>query len=138
MSKGPGHIERAIAAAFVAQPQGLFGTDELARICYPGLTWIEKKHRVAVIRAATKVAQRMSWDLLRYTHGYRCLVFYNPSHHTHTEAAHEYYVARERERLELVRAEYKRRRPRNLPTPLNKSAMGEKARHVSPFRIRVG
>lgn len=35
--------------------------EELGPLCYPGLDRVEKKHRVAIIRAADKVAARMGW-----------------------------------------------------------------------------
>lgn len=59
MSRGPGRIERAIAAAFEAEPDEAFSTDELCALAYPGVNRIEKKHRVAVIRAGERVCARM-------------------------------------------------------------------------------
>jgi hypothetical protein len=56
MSRGPGHIERAIRGLFDANPDLAFVTDELCEHCYPGVT-IEKKHQVAVLRAAHKVIE---------------------------------------------------------------------------------
>ena len=38
-----------------------FTVEELGPICYPGLNRVEKKHRVAIIRAADNVAERMWW-----------------------------------------------------------------------------
>ena len=61
MTIGPGRIERAIAATFFAQPSMTFTVEELVVIAYPGLNRIEKKHRVAVRRAANKVAVREWW-----------------------------------------------------------------------------
>jgi hypothetical protein len=57
MSRGPGRVERAIRALFDAHPDEAFVTDELCEHCYPGVT-IEKKHRVAVLRAA--------WNVLKH------------------------------------------------------------------------
>ena len=54
MSKGPGQIQRAIRELLDAHPNEAFTTDELCECCYPGVV-IEKKHRVAVLRAAWNV-----------------------------------------------------------------------------------
>jgi hypothetical protein len=65
MSKGPGRIERAIEAAFAADPDNAFTTEELCeRAYFPAVNLIEKKHRVAVVRAGKRLAERMerfSW-----------------------------------------------------------------------------
>src|SRR5215469_232136 len=58
MSKGPGRIERAIRQLFDANPDRAFITDELVEHCYPDAAYIEKKHTVAVFRAAHKVVAR--------------------------------------------------------------------------------
>ena len=72
MSKGPGKIERAIADAFARQPSATFSVEDLGPICYPGLNQVEKKHRVAIIRAADKVAARMWWGRT-YSSGVPCV-----------------------------------------------------------------
>ena len=64
MSRGPGHIERAIAAAFTAMPSAVFTVADLGPISYSGLNRVEKRHRVAIIRAADKVASRLWWAKL--------------------------------------------------------------------------
>jgi hypothetical protein len=61
MSRGPGRIERAIEAAFVARPGDYFTVAALTIIAYPGLNEPQKKHRVLIIRAADKVAARLWW-----------------------------------------------------------------------------
>jgi hypothetical protein len=58
MCKGPGRIERAIAAALDAEPDGAFTTDDLCDRVYRGVNRIEKKHRVAVLRAASNLMKR--------------------------------------------------------------------------------
>jgi hypothetical protein len=55
MSKGPGRIQRAISAAFAAEPDNAFTTSELCERVY-GSTIIETKHRIALIRAAKKTS----------------------------------------------------------------------------------
>ena len=57
MSRGPGRIERAIRALFDAHPDLAFVTDELAEHCYPDAGTIERKHQVAVLRAAWNVIE---------------------------------------------------------------------------------
>jgi hypothetical protein len=64
MSRGPGHVERAIAGILDAKPDNAFTTEELCRVAYPAAKHIEKKHRVAVLRSATKLQQRR--DALDY------------------------------------------------------------------------
>lgn len=54
MSRGPGKIELAIVAALDGDPDNAFTTDDLCRRTY-STNRIEKKHRVAVTRAALKV-----------------------------------------------------------------------------------
>ena len=58
MSAGPGHIMRAIATALErAEPWQAHSVEDLCREAFPGLAKIQKKHRVAVIRAMGRVAQ---------------------------------------------------------------------------------
>lgn len=61
MSRGPGRIERAIEAAFTASPDDAFSVSELGAFAYPGLNRVEKRHRVAILRAADKVGRRLWW-----------------------------------------------------------------------------
>jgi hypothetical protein len=64
MSKGPGRIQRVISAAFTAAPDNAFTTVELCERAYPDDEedrW-EKKHRIAVVRAAKKMAQLASLE----------------------------------------------------------------------------
>jgi hypothetical protein len=57
VSRGPGRIERAIRALFDAHPDEAFTTDDLANHCYRLELWqpVERKHRVAVLRAVETV-----------------------------------------------------------------------------------
>ena len=58
MSKGLGHVGRAIAAAFDAEPDNAFTTAELCLRVWPDCTdWPERWHRVAVRRAAKRLAR---------------------------------------------------------------------------------
>ena len=66
MSKGPGRIERSIAALMENNPHGAFSTAELCRRLYPVDRWRpEKKHRVAVVRAMWRLAEKSrDWRVL--------------------------------------------------------------------------
>jgi hypothetical protein len=59
MSRGPGHVERTVEALFTSNPTSTYSTSELVAAVYPGVNRAEKKHRVAVLRAATKIAKRL-------------------------------------------------------------------------------
>ena len=58
MSKGPGRIERAIAAILDGEADNAFTTEDLCERVYSGVNRVEKKHRVAVLRAANKLVKR--------------------------------------------------------------------------------
>jgi hypothetical protein len=87
MSKGPGRIARAIANLLADEPEGAWTTEELCQRIYHEVsiersrldpeTAVQKKHRVAVIRAANNIiAQRpeVVWD--RNWHHGRTLILY--------------------------------------------------------------
>jgi hypothetical protein len=61
MSKGPGHVERAIDLAFAADAGTALSVDELCRRIYRGIDRVEKKHRVAVLRAAKARPQHLAY-----------------------------------------------------------------------------
>jgi hypothetical protein len=66
MSRGPGRIEHAIRELLDAHPDLAFVTDELVEHCYPGITEIERKHQVSVLRAAQGVvASDPDWTASR-------------------------------------------------------------------------
>jgi hypothetical protein len=75
MSRGPGKIQRAIEAAFRAEPDNAFLLSEMCERVYPGVNRIEKKHRVAVARAVRAIPQLGCWH--RETLG-RELVIFDP------------------------------------------------------------
>jgi hypothetical protein len=50
MSKGPGRVELAIEQAFADEPDNAFSVKDLCRWVYPRRA-VEKKHRVAILRA---------------------------------------------------------------------------------------
>lgn len=61
MSRGPGKIERSLAALLSANHTDAFTTDELCMACFPDVSCIEKKHRVSVLRAMQKVQNNLGW-----------------------------------------------------------------------------
>jgi hypothetical protein len=70
MSKGPGRVERIIESAFKANPDGYFSVEDLAKLAYPDCRpgyrgIIERSKRVAILRAAHNVANRLHWLMLR-------------------------------------------------------------------------
>jgi hypothetical protein len=75
MSRGHGKVQRAILAAFAAEPDNALLLSELCERVYPGLNRIEKKHRNAVARAAKAIPSldHMTREVLGSE-----LVFYDP------------------------------------------------------------
>jgi hypothetical protein len=88
MSRGPGRVERAIKAAFDAEPTRVFTTEYLCTHVYAGATKIEKKHRVSLIRAAKRVLQREhNWRMTRTHMPGAPFVFFNETVAEHAEIA---------------------------------------------------
>jgi hypothetical protein len=76
MRKGLGHVGRTIEAAFAAEPDNAFTVDDLCDRVYDVVS-IEKKHRVAVVRATKALAkQRTNLTWWRSEILGRKLVFY--------------------------------------------------------------
>jgi hypothetical protein len=67
MSKGPGRIQQCIADLIRAQPEGAWTTAALCRHIYdlPVDDMVEKKHRVAVIRAIRQMKLPPLWWVQR-------------------------------------------------------------------------
>lgn len=78
MSKGPGRIERAVEAVFAVAPDDAYTTADLIDHAYPGINRVEKKHRVAVIRAAKNICRRTGWRWFMTRALGGTLVFWNP------------------------------------------------------------
>ncbi|HWE74071.1 MAG TPA: hypothetical protein VG328_12980 [Stellaceae bacterium] len=86
MSRGPGRVERAIKAAFDAEPTRVFTTEYLCTHVYAGATKIEKKHRVSLIRAAKRVLQREhNWRMTRTHMPGAPFLFFNGTVAEHAE-----------------------------------------------------
>ena len=77
MSRGPGRVERAIHEIWTNSPDDAFIVEDLAA-AYPDINSVEKKHRVAVLRAAYKVATRLNWSYMNCERPGSHVVFYNP------------------------------------------------------------
>ncbi len=88
MSRGPGRVERAIKAAFDAEPTRVFTTEYLCAHVYAGATRIEKKHRVSLIRAAKRVLQREpNWRMTRTHMPGAPFLFFNETVTEHADIA---------------------------------------------------
>jgi hypothetical protein len=55
MSRGPGTVQRRLQEIFAREPKGVFTTEMLCRGMY-GQKKVQKKHRVAVLRALKRLA----------------------------------------------------------------------------------
>jgi len=64
MSKGPGTVERRLRDIFAKEPRGVFTTETLCRGVYR-MGKVQKKHRVAVLRALKRLATRSMPTLWR-------------------------------------------------------------------------
>ena len=96
-----GRIERAIREHLAAHPDEAFTTEHLGVVCYPNAPSIERKHRVAVIRAADKVLTGdPDWRPDRSCRRGGTVILYNASSVMSTAMArvlrHGVYTIRER------------------------------------------
>jgi hypothetical protein len=64
MSRGPGRVQRSILALIKDEPDGAWTIEDLCRHIY-GVRTIEKKHRVAVLRAFDNMDLPQPWYLSR-------------------------------------------------------------------------
>jgi hypothetical protein len=51
-----GRVQRLIVAMFTGNPGAVFSVADLGMVAYPGVNRVEKRHRVAVLRAAEHAA----------------------------------------------------------------------------------
>jgi len=56
LSRGLGRVQQAVLAAFAVDPTAALGTDEICRAVY-AVDRVEKRHRVAVLRALKRISQ---------------------------------------------------------------------------------
>jgi hypothetical protein len=78
VGRGPGWIQRLVESAFKANPTVTYTVDNLAVMAYPNAPRIEKKHRVAVIRAAAAAAKVCGWWHARANRPGHPVVYGNP------------------------------------------------------------
>lgn len=69
MSRGPGRIERRIAQLFQKDPRLVPTTTEICQYVY-GVETVQKKHRVAVLRALKRFSKRSMPQLWREAQRY--------------------------------------------------------------------
>jgi hypothetical protein len=74
MSRGPGHVERAIERLFVDNPDAAFLIADLVAAVFHRRLTIEKRHRVSIGRAAKHVAERRWWGTIWWNNS---LVYHN-------------------------------------------------------------
>lgn len=79
MSKGPGRVERAIEQAFNETKGDYFTTEELFEVVYPDAFSMERKHRVAIMRAVKTVCERTGWEIMRAEIRGNAAVFIKPT-----------------------------------------------------------
>jgi hypothetical protein len=96
-----GRVGRAIREHLVAHPDEAFTTEHLCAVCYPDAPVIERKHRVAVIRAADKVLTGdPDWRSDRSSRRGQTVILYNAASVMSTAMAqvlrHGVYPTRER------------------------------------------
>jgi hypothetical protein len=95
MSRGPGRIERAVEALFTSQPHMTYSTDELVEAVYRGVNRVEKKHRVAVLRAADNVAKRLGcWEKWKCERGFHSTASGCGSIYVNVTDVHSYAIGR--------------------------------------------
>jgi hypothetical protein len=97
-----GRIERAIREHLLAHPDEAFTTEHLAVVCYPDAPATERKHRVAVIRAADKMLTGdPDWRSDRSWRRGQTVIHYNAASVMSTAMAHvlKHGVYPTRERL---------------------------------------
>jgi hypothetical protein len=80
MSRGPGHVERAIAEAFARYPFKAFYVGGLCLLVWPELKArdVQHKHRVSVRRAAGKLAPKAGWKVLGFMFGAEKVLYVGP------------------------------------------------------------
>ena len=78
MCKGPGTIQASITAAMKANPNRSFSLNELASVAYPGINFVEKKNRVATMRAARISVVEVDWSWWRADSRGGTALFFNP------------------------------------------------------------
>jgi hypothetical protein len=75
MSRGLGHVQRTILAMIEAEPHGALTVEEICPRIYPTEA-VEKKHRVAVLRAVRRMKLPGTWKVRHaWSAGSPCCLF---------------------------------------------------------------
>lgn len=77
MSRGAGRVQRIIEEAF-SVPEKSYTLLDLFRYAYPEAECLEKKHQVAIKRAAAKVCLKTGWKTWRRDTRGGGYIYYNP------------------------------------------------------------
>lgn len=64
MSRGPGRVQKILMGLFTDDPSALLDTSELCKAVY-GVAKVDKRHRVAVLRALKRLAETRMPHLAR-------------------------------------------------------------------------
>lgn len=78
MNKGSCKLQTAVLSALRGGPNRSFSLDDLVASVYSDLPPIEKKYRVAVMRAAKRVVAEAEWSWLRAASRGAAILFFNP------------------------------------------------------------
>ena len=77
LPRGLGKVQQLLIGAF-AKPRTSYTLEDLFYITYPEAESFERKHRVAIKRAATTICERTGWEAMRrYTRG-QAYVYFDP------------------------------------------------------------
>jgi hypothetical protein len=113
--------------AFARSPSETFTVEELGPIAYPGLNRVEKKHRVAVLRAAYAGCRRTGWS----SYASECpgghIVFFNPAD------LRSYAIARMR--VDFVNHKWGEHRKKSVPELV---AMLDDPKHRDHKLVQLG
>ena len=128
-------IERTIREHLRAHPDEAFTTAELCVVCYPDVLPIERKHRVAVVRASGKVrAIEPDWHCICASYRGNTLVFFNAASVSSTAKA-VVKVTDPKRRLKARREEEARSEPSTILT-IRKRGRFDEAPDLTPEEHR--
>ena len=77
MSRGAGRVEQAIFAAFSVVGTS-YTVEDLFKYAYPDAAQLERKHRVAIKRAATNACLKTGWTTCRRDNRGGGYIYYDP------------------------------------------------------------
>ena len=77
MSRGAGRVEQAILAAFAVVGMS-YTVEDLFKHAYPDASQLERKHRVAIKRAASNACLKTGWTTWRRDNRGGGYIYYDP------------------------------------------------------------